>query len=284
VAGRFFRIILAAALFSSAATPLHAAPLEAEIRVRIELTTGRQPGIFELEGYLVLPSSIGRAPLALIGHGSPRDPAGRARMRAVNLAGIAREFAGLGWASAVVLRRGYGSSEGSFVEGIISCDKPGYVEAGQETARELAAIATALSKRPEIEPRTVIVGLSVAGFGALAVPREAVPGFTGIVNFSGGHGSLAPFRVCAEDELVGTVSRFGGQNRLPTLWLYAEDDSYFGPQLVSRMLSAYRRAGGHADLVMYSVVGRDGHEALVFGRPDLWRGRVSRYLQALPPP
>jgi pimeloyl-ACP methyl ester carboxylesterase len=277
------RSVLTAALIWSAATPLHAAPLEAEIRVRIELTTGRQPGTYELEGFLVMPSSVGRAPLALIAHGSPRDPGGRARMKAVNFAGVAREFAGMGWASAVVLRRGYGSSDGSFAEGITSCEQPGYAEAGQETARELAAIATALSKRPEFEPRTIIVGLSVAGFGALAVPRDAAPGLTGIINFSGGHGSLAPFRVCVEEELVGAIGRFGAKNRTPTLWLYAEDDSYFGPQLVARMHAAYRRAGGLAELVMFSGVGRDGHDALVFGRPDLWRGRVSRYLQALPP-
>jgi pimeloyl-ACP methyl ester carboxylesterase len=258
--------------------------LEAVIRVPIDIATGRHPGRYELEGYLVMPSSVGRAPLALIAHGSPRDPASRARFKAVNFAGVAREFAGMGWASAVVLRRGYGTSQGNFAEGIISCEKPGYAEAGQEIARELAAIATALSKRPEFEARSIIVGLSVAGFGALAVPREAVPGLAGIINFSGGHGSLAPFRVCAEDELVAAVREFGIRSRLPTLWLYAEDDSYIGPQLVARMHSAFRRAGGQAELVMFSVVGRDGHDALVFGRPDLWRGRVSRYLQALPPP
>jgi pimeloyl-ACP methyl ester carboxylesterase len=281
--GRRARLaIIAAALIWSAATASRAAPLEAEIRVPIDIATGRHPGHYELEGFLVMPSSVGRAPLALIAHGSPRDPTSRARFKAVNFAGVAREFAGMGWASAVVLRRGYGTSQGSFAEGI-SCDKPDYVAAGQETARELAAIAAALGKRPEFEPRTIIVGLSVAGFGALAVPRDAVPGLVGIVNFSGGHGSLAPFRVCAEDELVGAVREFGTRSRLPTLWLYAEDDSYIGPQLVARMHTAFRRAGGHAELVMFSVVGRDGHDALVFGRPDLWRGRVSRYLQALPP-
>ncbi len=154
---------------------------------------------------------------------------------------------------------------------------------GQEIADELAAIAATLIHRPEIEPRLVIAGLSLGGFGALAVERASVPGLAGIVNFSGGHGSLAPFRVCAVDELVSAIGRFGQRNRLPTLWLYAEDDSYFGPKLVSRMLTAYRGAGGRAELVMHSVVGRDGHDALVFGRPDLWRAKVQRFLQALPP-
>lgn len=280
---RHLRTSLAALLLVCAALRVQAAPLESEIRVPIELSGGRQPGRYELEGYLVMPSSVGRAPLLLIAHGSPRDPARRAQMKAENFVGVAREFAALGWASAIVLRRGYGSSQGTFAEGIAGCEAPGYAAAGQETAGELAAIAASLIQRPEFEPRIVIVGMSVGGFGALGVERAAVPGLVGIVNFAGGHGSLAPFRVCAEDELVGAVRLFGQRNRLPTLWLYAEDDSYFGPRLVGRMLTAYRRAGGWADLVMYSVVGRDGHDALFFGRPDLWRGKVSRFLQALPP-
>lgn len=274
---------VAALLLVAAGLRAQAAPLEAGIKVSIELKNGRQPGRYELDGYLVMPSSIGRAPLVLIAHGSPRDPAQRARMTAENFAGVAREFASLGWASAIVLRRGYGTSQGNFVEGIASCGAPGYDTAGQETADELAAIAASLVHRPEIEPRIVIAGLSVGGFGALGVERAAVPGLAGIVNFSGGHGSLAPFRVCAEDQLVGAVQHFGQRNRLPTLWLYAEDDSYFGPKLVGRMLGAYRSAGGRAELVMYSVVGRDGHDALIFGRPDLWRAKVQRFLQALPP-
>jgi dienelactone hydrolase len=264
--------------------PGRADQLESAIRVQVDIAAGRAPGAYDLEGYLVLPSAIGRAPLALIAHGTPRDPAARRRdVRAYNYAGIAREFAQFGWASAVVLRRGYGSSQGEFVEGIQNCTEPGYVEAGQETASELAAIAAALLKRPDIEPRILLVGLGTGAFGALAADRTVMPGLTAVINFSGGNGSLAPFRVCAETELIDALHNFGARHRRPTLWLYAEDDSYFAPILVGKMLSAYRRAGGRADLTMYSVVGRDGHAALFFGRPDLWRAKVSRFLANLPP-
>ena len=55
---------------------------------------------------------------------------------------IAMEFARRGWAAAVVMRRGYGGSGGSFAERAGGCEQPDYVRASQTSTQDIrAAIA-----------------------------------------------------------------------------------------------------------------------------------------------
>jgi hypothetical protein len=46
---------------------------------------------------------------------------------------------------------------------------------------------------------------------------------------------------------------------MPTLWLYAENDSWFRPGLVLRMRAAFIGSGGRAELVMLPSFQDDGH-------------------------
>ena len=59
------------------------------------------------------------------------------------------------------------------------------------------------------------------------------------------------------------MRKFGQQSRLPTLWVYAENDKYFGPALAKRMHSAFVSAGGAAELVIAPPFGKDGHSLLL---------------------
>ncbi|HMB75630.1 MAG TPA: hypothetical protein VKN76_04485, partial [Kiloniellaceae bacterium] len=51
---------------------------------------------------------------------------------------------------------------------------------------------------------------------------------------------------CSPERLVAAAAGFGRTARVPTLWLYAENDSYFPPDLSRRMATAYTAAGGKA--------------------------------------
>ena len=42
--------------------------------------------------------------------------------------------------------------------------------------------------------------------------------------------------------------------------MYAENDSFFGPELVERMRTAFLESGGDAKLVIFPSEGRDGHQ------------------------
>jgi hypothetical protein len=65
-----------------------------------------------------------------------------------------------------------------------------------------------------------------------------------------------------EDVLVQAFKDFGTKSRVPTLWMYAKNHSFFGPEVVGLMRNAFLDGGGDVKLVMFDPIGQDGHTAL----------------------
>ena len=106
-------------------------------------------------------------------------------------------------------------------------------------------------------------------------------GVVGIVSLSGGAGAVEPGRNCDEDALVSVIGSYGLSSRVPTLWLYAENDTFFGPSVVQRMHAAYAQAGGAAEVHVFGRLKEDGHE--LWKRFDgnlLWLPTLDRFLRA----
>ena len=64
------------------------------------------------------------------------------------------------------------------------------------------------------------------------------------------------------------------------IWIYTENDSYFGPALTKRMHNAFTAAGGDAEFHMFPAFGDDGH--FMIDSADavpLWAPVVSRFLE-----
>lgn len=75
---------------------------------------------------------------------------------------------------------------------------------------------------------------------------------------------------------------YGARSRIPTLWLYAENDSYFAPDLVHRMRAAFREAGGDSKLVMFAPEGEDGHHMFGTARGRMkWLPELDGFLRYL---
>lgn len=65
----------------------------------------------------------------------------------------------------------------------------------------------------------------------------------GILNFDGGrHGRLGPDQFCDPNKLVDTMAALGRTAHVPALWLYAENDRCYGPDLARRMFDAGQEA------------------------------------------
>ncbi len=233
-----------------------------------------------LEALLVRPSEPGRYPLALIAHGSPRSPAERQNMTPLAMLPQALEFARRGWAAVIVMRRGYGSSDGGWAETYGGCDNPNYIAAGVAGAADLKTTLEFLSHRPDIDPtRIIAVGVSAGGFDTVALTADPPPGLVAAISFAGGRGSLENDRVCRPERLIEAFRAFGKRSRIPMLWVYAANDHFFGPALAQQFKAAFTSAGGSVDFVGAPAFGADGHGLFSPAGIADWTPNVETFLQ-----
>jgi dienelactone hydrolase len=243
---------------------------------RIPFTSGAG----SYEALLVRPDEPGRFPLALVNHGSPRTGADRPNMTPLAMLPEAIEFARRGWAAVVVMRRGYGGSNGGWAEDYGACNNPDYIAAASGAAADLKAATAYLVKRPDIDPsRMISVGVSAGGFATVALAADPPPGLVAAISFAGGRGSLKPDEVCGGDRLVKAFHEMGGKSRVPMLWIYAENDHFFGPQLAQQLRQAFTSAGGKVEFIRAPAFGEDGHSLFSRAGIPIWTGYVDSFLK-----
>jgi dienelactone hydrolase len=236
-------------------------------------------GTHGLEAMLVRPAQAGRYPLVLLNHGSPRAPSDRAGMTPLAMLPQAIEFARRGWTAVAVMRRGFGDSGGGFAERSGSCSNPDYVAGVTAAASDLRAAITYLAKRADVDPSRIIsAGQSAGGIATVGLTANPPPGLVAAISFAGGRGSPRDGEVCREDRLVAAFASFGKRSRIPMLWVYADNDRYFGPALAQRFHAAFLAGGGKAEFVKHPPFGEDGHN-LFFRGVSLWTPHVDRFLK-----
>jgi dienelactone hydrolase len=263
------------ALAIAAAGPAAAQDFHRE-DLRIPMTSAEPAG---LEAMLLRPSGSGRFPLALISHGAPRDQTARPNMSPYGSYRQAIEFARRGFASLVVMRRGYGTSGGAFSESSGPCARRDYFRAAQASPDDLRAAIKAMQTRNDVSTNGMIaVGVSAGGFASVALAAAPQPGLAAAISFAGGRGSRADDDVFDEDALVRAYAALGRTSRIPMLWIYAANDKFFRPDLAHRMHAAFTGAGGRAQLIDAPAFGDDGHTLFSRGIP-LWSPMVDRFLR-----
>jgi dienelactone hydrolase len=233
----------------------------------------------KLEAVVTRPAAPGRYPLALLNHGSPRSSDARMNS-ASSLTAAAIEFALRGWAVATVARRGYGRSEGVYAEDFDSCANPNYEAAGFASAQDIIQSTIFLQSQAYVDPdRLLLIGESAGGFGSLASASLSPRGLAGVINFAGGRGSPSTNFVCHEERLIAAVASYGRSVRVPTLWVYSENDHFFGPTLAREMFSAFTAGGAAGELVIVPAFGNDGHYLLSPTGIPRWRNLVDTFLR-----
>jgi pimeloyl-ACP methyl ester carboxylesterase len=127
-----------------------------------------------------------------------------------------------------------------------------------------------------------VVGQSAGGWGALALASLNPDAVKAVINFAGGRGGHSydrPNNNCAPDRLVEAARGFGRTAHIPTLWIYARNDSYFPPSLSRRMADAFRRAGGSAEYRLLPPVGAEGHQLIESNAAvALWSPLIETFL------
>ncbi|WP_395055408.1 dienelactone hydrolase family protein [Polaromonas sp.] len=222
-------------------------------------------------------------PLLILGHGRDGEAAGRAAMGRAKYSVNSRWFTRLGFMVAVPTRIGYGESGGEDVEDTGDCNRknypPGYAAAAEQTLKVLDT----LRQRPDTaRDRSIIVGQSFGGVAAITVAAQNPSGIQATINFAGGGGGnpkTKPQDPCAAPLIKSMFAGYGKTARIPTLWVYTENDMYFGPKLPREWFDAFKAAGGVGEHILYPAHGDDGH-GLFTRAPEVWQARVLEFLRA----
>lgn len=231
---------------------------------RFPMTPPRQPDqTLMLEGTVYRPAGTGPFKTIIINHGSPREPKARRSDGRARFSLAAKWFQSKGWAVVVPMRRGYAGSDGEWAEGYGSCEDPDFVTAGLSTANDIGAVVKYLRTLDFVDrDHLVILGQSAGGWGTLAASGRNLPGVVAGIAIAPGRASVEEYENCAPDRLVDAAGRFGAKAKTPVLWLNTSNDTYFGTNLVRRMVDAFSAGGSPVEHRQLASFGRDGHSLL----------------------
>ena len=201
---------------------------------------------------------------------------------------LSKWFVDRGYVVVLPQRRGHGATGGELEESVGTCAKPNHVRSGEIAADDIAAVVDFMTRQPGIAADgAIVVGVSTGGWASLALAARNPAQVRAVVNIAGGRGGHAggqPNAICGEQRLVEAAAEFGRTARVPTLWLYSENDSYFGPRLAAHMAKAWSESGGEADLAVLPAYGVDGHD-IANDRAgwDVWGAVTDRFLAKASP-
>jgi dienelactone hydrolase len=288
------RILLRVLVVSSIAALLLAAAAFADERPgsqTIQEEVWAIPLTLPTLAYVVHPVGNGPFPLVVMNHGVALDQRERSFFPLVEFRDAAMWFAKHGY-MVVAPAGGYGGAAlddpergiySLFYSKIGGCDNPNFRDAGFAAAIMDKWIIDYMTEQKLIVPdKVMVVGQSAGGWWALALSSQNIPGVRAIIAFAagrGGHVDGKPNNNCAPDRLVAATAELGRTARTPTLWIYTENDTFFGPALSKRMHDAYTAAGGNAEYHLLPSFGSDGH--FLIDSPDaipLWAPLVGPFL------
>lgn len=241
--------------------------------------------------FLVRPVGDGPFPLVVMNHGISLEANQRTMFPAIEYRDAARWFARRGYVVISPVRYGASSLDdkdqglyGAVFAHVGSCDNPNFRGPGLAIATLNEWVIDYMSKKKMIQPgKVIVVGQSGGGWGSIALGSLNPSSVQAIITFAAGRGGRVdgkPNNNCAPDKLVAATSEFGRTARVPMLWIYAENDSYFGPELTMRMHQAFVEAGGNADYRMLPSFGTDGHFMIDFADAvPIWSPLVSQFLE-----
>lgn len=189
-------------------------------------------GDVTLETTLYRPNGPGPFPMVVFNHGKmPGDPRNQTRSDPLS---FAREFVRRGYVVVAPNREGFADSGGNYQQD--GCD---VAKNGIGQAFDVAATVNYMSKQPYVDARHIaIAGTSHGGLVTIAYGTEAAQGVRALINFSGGLRQDA----CQgwQNNLTAAFGSYGEKTRVPSLWLYGDNDSVWSSSLISQMFDAYR--------------------------------------------
>ena len=243
-----------------------------------------------------VPPGPGPFPVVVFSHGRDPSAAGRASLSL----GVQRiqVYFWLARGVAVVspLRPGYGQVDADDVENTgVHFDPSGHCvghadfrKTADAAARSVEATLRWLRDQPWADARQVLlVGQSVGGLATVAAAAQELPGVVGYVNFAGGTGGnpeRSARASCDPGQLEALFETYGRSTTVPSLWIYALNDQFWGVAAPRAWHAAFALGGSPTTFVQAPPVpDGDGH-GLSRHAPELWAPTVDAFLARLGPP
>ena len=237
----------------------------------------------------------GDAPLPVLvySHGRAGTSPERQRAKLLELRGHVLYWLRKGFAVVAPLRPGYGETGG--IDGEDSGVRydvfgncwgpPDFGRAAAAAVRPTAATLAWVRTQPWADAhRIVLAGSSMGGLASAATAASNPDGVIAYINFAGGtggDGGRAPSHSCGSEDMTALMAAYGRSTHVPSLWLYAENDLYWGAEWPREWHRAFATGGSPTTFVMTEPLpNSDGHQLLARGM-RLWTAHVDAFLTGL---
>jgi dienelactone hydrolase len=247
------------------------------------------------------PQGTGPFKVLLYAHGRPAYATQRAQLAHPMSYGHVRYWLAKGYAVVVPIRPGYGAAAGGTGGADVESSGVGYGSSGQclrspSPARTAQAAMQAqraaldwVRQQPWAKANHIVLeGQSVGGLATVALCAANPPGVKACINFSGGAGGdpqHAPGRMCAPGQTTQLMRQYGSTTQVPSIWLYAANDMYWGAEPPRQWHAAFAQAASSATakpppstFVQTPPIGSDGHSLLRAGSVQ-WRPPLQAWLK-----
>ena len=227
------------------------------------------------------PQGDGPFPLFVLNHGRAVE-AKRAQQGRYRPEPLARYLGAKGFVVMVPNRIGYWETYGGFDPEYSGCRsiEPMSMAASDQV---LATVSFARTLPYVDSSRWLVGGISVGGLTSVATVGRAPEGLLGGINFSGGTGGNPdnhPGKPCnpyATTQYWGSIAK---NAKVPMVWLYWENDKFWGPDIPKQWFQAWQDSGGQAQFAGLVAVGEDGHAGINLDM-DHWLPVIDQFLQNL---
>lgn len=239
------------------------------------------------------PKGDGPFPVLLFSHGRSSERLERLQLKRPIPGGHVRYWVNKGFAVVAPIRPGYGDSGSHDVEdsgsrfdyGGHCTSKPDFARVARNASRAARTALDWVREQPwAAKDHIVLAGQSVGGLTTVALAASNPPGVLGYINFAGGAGGnpvVAPGKSCGPRLMAELMAELGKTTRLPSLWLYAENDLYWGTDVPKQWHAAFASGGSPSQFVMtLPVPNADGHALLARGG-RLWSVHIERFVSQL---
>ena len=239
----------------------------------------------ELEVVLFKPLEGERFPLLVVNHGSTGNGSAPSRFGETFVhKPTTRHFVEQGWMVAYPQRRGRGRSDGLYDEGFTpnrsgySCEAAIALAGAERALDDIDAVTDWLRLRADVDTtRMLISGASRGGILSIAYLARRPEVYLGAINFAGGWSSEG----CGDFATINkTLFVDGAAFPGRSLWIYAENDSFYSLGHSQQNFDAFTQAGGVGDFEVFRRdPGLNGH--FIINDADRWRVIVDAYIAGL---